>query len=173
MFKAKLIDDPAFYRMRKKVLLLGLPSFALIGFLSGQLSLPLPYFAGILVLIGFLIAWRIRTHKLASSMVRNRQIEITSDAIRLLSGHGKILETIPVTDVTGVTVKETWAIPEERIQDLIRELKGKPLENYLIVQQGQEERRFDILLDSYYMIEQLKKVIDDWQARGLIIETVS
>ena len=64
-------------------------------------------------------------------------------------------------------------MPEERIQDLIRELKGKPLENYLIVQQGQEERRFDILLDSFYMIEQLKKVIDDWQDRGLILETVS
>lgn len=173
MFKAKLIDDPAFYRMRKMVLILGLPTFALIGFLSGQLHLPLPYFVGILALIGFLTAWRIRTHKRASSMVRNRNIEISTDTIRIVSGHGKILETIPVADLTGVTVKETWAIPEERIQDLIRELKGKSLENYLIIQQNQEDRRFDFVLDSYYMIEQLKHVINDWQAKGLITETVS
>ena len=174
MFKAKLIDDPAYYKMRRMVFLIGLPSFALIGFLSGQWALPLPYFVGILALIGLLTAWRIRTHKRASSMVRNRSIEISTDAIRLLSGHGRILETFPVTELSGVTIKETWAMPEEKIQDLIRELRGNPLENYLIVHQpGQDDRRFDFVLDSYYTIEQLKKVVADWQARGLITETVS
>ncbi|MCF8237395.1 MAG: hypothetical protein K9I85_04510 [Saprospiraceae bacterium] len=172
MFKAKLIDDPAYYRLRKKMLLVGFPVAALLGIFFGQMQTALPYFVGTLIVLGLYTAWRIRTHKRASSMVRNRSIEISSDNIRILSGHGKILETISVGEQDRLVVKEAYAIPEETIHDLIREIKGKGLENYMLIRRGEEEIRFDFFLDSYYMIEQLKKIIADWQARGLDIQTV-
>ncbi len=172
MFKAKLIDDPAYYKLRKKLLILGLPAAILMGLFFGQTQIHLPYFLAILTLIGIMTAWRIHTHKRSASMVRNRSIEISPETIRILSDHGKILETIPVSELDRIAVKETYALPEETIQDLVREIKGHGLENYMIIQQGDEERRFDFYLDSHYMIEQLKKVIADWQTRGLDLRMI-
>jgi hypothetical protein len=58
-------------------------------------------------------------------------------------------------------------MPQESIADIVQEMKGKPKQNFIIIERNEQFQKFDFLVDSYYMLKQLDKIIEQWQQRGI------
>lgn len=171
MFKAKLIDDPGYYSITRKLILLGLVGGILSGIWFISIETPLGWMV-LLPAFGF-ATWRMWINRKAADMVRNRKIEITPEMITVKSRQGKIMEAIPMDSVSQITLKDTYRLPDETVQDLVQSLKGKSIENFVILHAHNREFRFDFALDSHFMIGQLKKVVSEWQKAGTEITWVA
>lgn len=171
MFKAKLIDDPRYYSTTRKLSLLGLVGGILSGIWFISIETPLGWMV-LLIAFGF-ATWRVWINRKAAEMVCNRKIEISPEMITVKSSQGKILESIPTDSVSQITLKDTYRLPDETVQDLVQSLKGKSIENYVVLHEKNKERRFDIALDSHFMIEQLKKVVSEWEKAGKEIKWIA
>ncbi len=74
-------------------------------------------------------------------------IEITPDRITIKSRQAKILESIAVTNLELIALKDPYALPYDSIQYLFHEFQGRDFRNYLIIRLQGKERRFDFVLD--------------------------
>ena len=106
-------------------------------------------------------------------MIRNRQIALSTESITVTAADGRILETIPLMDVQQVYLLPEYRQPEENVQSLVDSLKGKSFQNYFIIQARNEQRRFDFVLESHYMITQLNKVTAEWKQAGENVKFIS
>ena len=166
MFKAKLIEEADYYRLRRKHLILFLLIAIPTGILANFYELPLWLtIIGLIVYVLF-FAFAIRNQKGMSSLLGHRMIEIDEDEIRIKTKNGKDVETFSPKSLTRIIVKEKYTIPHESMSDLTKEAKGKPTINYISIHSNQKEHRFDFELDSHYMISQLEKVISGWKSHG-------
>lgn len=173
MFKANLINSPSYYKVRRFTFLMALyPSALVIAIIL--ISNNFPWYAVALV---FLLSmgidfWKIRAEKKVRSRSTGNQIEISDEAIRILGTSGEVVETLKVADASGILVKEAYAIPGDTLAGLFKEAQGKTLQNFIVYQAGPKKVRYDFVIESYYMIEQLKKVIQNWQERGVAVGMV-
>lgn len=169
MFKAKLIDNKAYYNLRIKQLILMLIPMAPIFMLNFY---EIPLWVSIVLMGAYLLVLAImwRNQQSMNGMLGNQLIEVDETEIRIKSNDGKSQETIRMDALQKVILKEEYGIPQENMQELKEELMGKPKENYLIIQQEGSQRKLDFEIDSYYKINQLNKVIKGWISKGYSIE---
>lgn len=170
MFKANLINSPQYYKVRRFALIMALYPGALAVVVVARL----PWYWAVPV---FLLAmgidlWKIRANKKVKALSSGHQIEISDEAIRILSNSGEVIETLKVADASGILVKEAYGIPGDTLAGLFKEAQGKTLQNFIVYQAGAQKVRYDFVIESYYMIEQLKKVIQNWQAKGVAVRMV-
>jgi hypothetical protein len=59
------------------------------------------------------------------------------------------------------------------MKDLGKEIAGNAKQNYLILQQNGQDRRIDFEIDSYFMLRQLEKLIENWESKGYNIARVN
>ncbi len=170
MFKAKLINNPAYYRVRRYALLLILYPGTLVIVLMA--NLPIGWMIPIFLVAMGIDLWKIRMHKKMSTLSTGNKIEINEAFIRISKDSGELLEELAVADASGILVKETYAIPADTLARLFGEMKGKVLKNYLIYESGTTTKRYDFVIDSYYQIDQLKQVVQQWQASGAAVGMV-
>ena len=170
MFKAKLINDEAYYRLRNMQLIFSFASSIAIGLLVNFFDLPLwvALIIGGLLIIGIILSFR--NQRTLNSMIGKKRIELDDSEIRIISKKGDQQETIPFGAVDKIILKKEYGLPQESMSEIADELKGQPKRNYLIIQQNDQQRKFDFELDSYYMLNQLNKVIDGWMKKGYTIE---
>ena len=172
MFKAKLIADPSYYRLRRRRALL-----ALLPIIPGALILDvfdLPVGIAVAAVLAYAAAlWLVfRNQKSLDSFVGNQTIEIDGQAIRVLDHSGRPTENYALDRVDKLLLKKTYGFPEETLADMADELKGNPKKNFIIVEQGGQRHQFDFVVDSYYSLKQLDKLIDGWSRRAYPIERV-
>ncbi|TNE65972.1 MAG: hypothetical protein EP344_02735 [Bacteroidetes bacterium] len=170
MFRANLIDTPDYYKLRRQLLLFGFLLSGFMGLLANFYTIPHLWLIIVLILTGLVFYYFFQTQKEVTATTGNRKIEIDSGYIRVKSNAGKILEEINLEQADRITVQETYGIPAENIHEVIKELRGENLQNVLIIHYKGHQRRFDFILDSYYMIEQLKKSVDAWKASGIRVD---
>lgn len=166
MFKAKLIEDKTYYRLRRRQLLFLLLPAIPFGILVNFFDLPIwltTIGLGAYILI---LYFGVKNQKGMFSLLGNRIIEIDYDAIRIKSKNGMSLESFDPNSVQLIRIKESYNIPNEKVKDMTREAKGNPTTNYISILTNDQELRFDFELDSYYMITQLDKVISHWKNKG-------
>jgi hypothetical protein len=173
MFKASLIENQKYYKLKRKLLLIGIPSAILIGFIANFWEFPFLWFTVILVLTIGIMFIQNRIHKRISFFTNNRGIEIDDEFIRIKSKSGEIEEQINIDSVNKIVVKNNYSFPEENLKEIFREMKGDQLKNFIIINIGGQSKKFEFTMDSYYMIEQIKKVINHWQTKGINIQTVT
>ena len=173
MFKASLIENQKYYNLKRKLLLIGIPSSILIGFIVNFWQFPFLGFTVILVITIGIIFIQNRINKRISVFSKNRGIEIDNEFIRIKSKSGDIEEQINIDSVNKIVVKNNYSIPEENLKEIFREMKGDQLKNFIIINIGGQSKKFEFTMDSYYMIEQIKKVISHWQTKGINIQTMT
>jgi|GEM_PF-2399271 hypothetical protein len=173
MFKANLINSPSYYKVRRFTFLMALyPSTLVIAIILISNNYPW-YLVALIFLVSMGIDfWKIRAEKKAKALSTGNQIEISDEAIRILGTSGEVVETLKVADASGILVKEAYAIPGDTLAGLFKEARGKTLQNFIVYQAGSQKVRYDFVIESYYMIEQLKKVIQSWQAKGVAVGMV-
>lgn len=169
MFKGTLIEDEKYYNLRSKQLLyILLPSIA-IGLLVNFYQMPIWITVGTII---FYFSIMILTSINLKRMVKmaNKKIEINSKQIFLKEKNGNLIETITLESSAILKLKDNYKIAQETISDLKEEIKGNVEKHYIIVKQQNQERRFDFEINSYYMLNQLKKVVQQWQKEDYSIE---
>ena len=173
MFKAKLIEDKKYYSLRSnQLILMFLPSIP-IGIII--LFYRIPIWINALMIV-FYIAAIILTAKIQrkiNSILGNKFIEIDNEEIRIKSKKGINEETIDLNKVEKIILKDEYSFHQETIKEVGQELTGKTKQNFVIIQQNSQERQFDFEFDSYYMINQLNKMIETWKMKGYNIERMN
>ncbi|NUN98998.1 MAG: hypothetical protein HUU01_00125 [Saprospiraceae bacterium] len=167
MFKANLINSPQYYKVRRFALIMFLYPGALVVVVVGQL----PWYWAVPV---FLLAmgidlWKIKVNKQAKALSTGHRIEISDEAIRILSDSGEVVEALNVADASGILVKDAYGIPGDTFSGFFKEVQGKTLQNFIVYQAGTQKVRYDFVIESNYMIEQLKKIIQNWQEKGIVV----
>lgn len=172
MFKARLIENNKYYSLRSKQIILILFPSILIGIIANFYQFP--FWITITAIGIYVLTFKkvIANQKLMNSMIQDKSIEIDETEIRIKSNKNNQIETINIEDVKKVLVKKEYRIPQESIKEITKEIKGKPKKNYLIIHQKNEQRKFDFEIDSYFMINQLDKIIEKWIRKGYKIEKV-
>ena len=172
MFKAKLIDNKDFYKLKNKHFwLLILPSIP-IAILSNFLLFPAWLTALTVVCYIMLFVFTSKNQKVMNSMVGQNNIEIDENEIRIKSQKGRTLEVLKIENLEKIVLQKVYGIPQETMKDMVNEFKGTTRKNYLIIQKENKKRKFDFEIESHYMITQLNKIIDSWNEKGLKIEKV-
>ena len=171
MFKGTLIDNQDYYKLRsKQILYIMLPSLA-IGLLVNFYSMPIWV---TIAAINFYIAIVILTSKNQKSInkVTYKKIEIDNQKIQIKEKDGQIVETINLEPNNLIKVKAKYKIAQETASDLKEEIKGNNEKHYIIIKKNEIERRIDFEIDSYYMLKQLSKVIEQWEKEDYKIQYV-
>jgi hypothetical protein len=172
MFRAKLIENKDYYKLRRKHLLLMFLPFIPIALLVNFYQIPI--WLTILMIALYVAAniIMVRNHKQLSLILGNRLIEIGIDEIRIKSKN-VTEEIIKLNKLEKILLKDEYSIHQETIKEVGQELTGKTRQNYIILHQNNKARQFDFEIDSYYMINQLNKVIESWKMKGYTIERIN
>ena len=172
MVKGKLIEDINYYKLRSKQFLLFVLPSILIGFIVNIFKMPKWIsFVTIALYISVMIL-AIRNQKKILKL-SNKLIEIDATEIRLKSDKGSLIETIKLENLDKIILKEEYSMPQETMKDLKEEIAGKANMHYLEIFQNGSRKRIDFELNSYYMLEQLKKTIEIWKHNNFNIEYVN
>ena len=114
-----------------------------------------------------------KIRKKADSLIENKRIEVSDKSIHIINADKSLYAEYEINELSHLFVKDVYAIPEENIKDFINEFRGDGRKNYIIYNTDNKSVRFDFVIDSYYMIEQLKKVVTSWKANNVTVESVS
>ena len=173
MFKAKLIENENYYNLRsKQVLLMFLPSIP-IGLLVNFYSIPIWLTVLMIAVYLLLAALMTKNQKQINSILSNKIIEIDEKEIRIMSNKGIRAETISLEKIDKLILKNEYSIPQETIKEIGKEIVGNTKQNYLILQHNGQDRKIDFEIDSYFMLKQLDKLIDNWNSKGYNIVRIN
>lgn len=100
----------------------------------------------------------------------NKLIEIDDKEIRIRSSEGTLIESFDVNDVNKIVVKEEYTMPQETLKDMKEEISGRPNMHFIEIESNEKRVRIDFVLETYYMIVQLKKVINIWKQNNSTLE---
>jgi len=171
MFKGTLIENEEYYNLRSKQILLFMIPTISIALLANFLHMPIWIIIGaILLFVGIMFLMTKNQKKIVK--IANKQIEIDSKQILLKESNGNVIESIKLHVGTQIKLKDDYKMSQETIADLKEEITGNAEKHFVIVKQENSERRFDFEISSYYMQNQLKKVIQDWGNEDYLIEYV-
>jgi hypothetical protein len=173
MFKAKLIENESYYKLRSKQLLLillpSIPFGLLVNFYKIPIWLTIVMF-GFYILAIILVS---KNQKQMNSILGNKLIEIDEEEIRIKSKTGIQQEVIRLAEIDKLILKKKYSMPQETIMEIGSEINGNAKQNYLIFQKDSKKRKLDFEIDSYFMIEQINKIIEKWEVKGYEIERVA
>ena len=172
MFKAKLIEKESFYKLkREQILYMFIPSI-LIGLLINFYALPIWLIIILVVIYLLLLFLTSKNLKQINAITGNKTIEIKEEEISIKNNNNGERETIHLNHQDKIILKANYALAQETIAEIGKELSGQAKENYLILEQNTKQRRLDFEIETHYMIEQLNKVIQVWEEKGFNIEKV-
>ena len=167
MFRSKLIENTAYYKIKMYFFLTGIISAFLIQFSEWYIGWSI---LGIIIfLFGSILAALIQKGygDQMKLFFGNKRIEISESAIKILNNKKEVLQLYDISKVKKITILDQYKIPDDKLLDLI---KLNPRNNFLILQMEEEEIRLDFEIDSYYGIKQLEKVIDSWNKNGINLQ---
>ena len=136
MFKASLIEDPEYYRLRRKLLLIVVPSSIGIGLLGNFAEMPIIWLVFILLGVLGIMLYQFRIHKGISLIAKNRKIEIDQNRICIRSKDGIIEEQFLLNEIDQVVVKEDYTLPGDDLKKEWQVIKGNPSKNFLLLKKG-------------------------------------
>ena len=170
MFKAKLITNPRYYALRRQQLLLPFLIVMPVAFLVNPFKWPIWITIGAFC-IYILVAWLTwRNEQKIKAATGEQRLEIEADTIRILDGKGQIIETILPHTIDKIEVKNSYAMPQESIKDMVQEMKGYPQRHYIRMVKAGQTRQLDFEVDTHYMLNQLRKILSAWEQAGYAIK---
>lgn len=171
MFKGKLIEDKGFYRLKGRQFILMVSTGGLAGIFIHLDTIPWWSSATVVAMYIGSMVYLYRDQKQISKIFGKKIIRINEKGIRIQT-EKKQIEEILIEEVDKVLVKETYRFHEDDLKKIWKIMDGKPKEDYLLVQVGEMERRFDFEIESEFMANRLSQVILQWKTAGHSIEII-
>ena len=172
MFKAKLITDQAYYNYRKRSLVfLVLPAIATVLLVNFY---ELPVWITMLALGAYVVIlyFKLKNSNRLKGAAGGGTIEIEDGLLSVKNNNGQSTLEIQLDQADKIEIPHAFGLPLESFKDMAEELAGQPLKNFIIISKGQEEQRYDFIIDSHYMLGQFDKLIKAWILRGYPVETI-
>lgn len=171
LFKGNLIEDQKYYTLRSRQLLYFiLPSLA-IGLLVNFYKLPIGVtIAAIIFCLAIMFLTKRNQDEIRK--VTKKRIELTKNAIEIKELKGKIIESFKIEKNTKLFIKADYKMVQEAMSDLKEEIKGNTEKHFIVIESINIKRRFDFEIESYFMLNQLEKIVQIWQGENLSIEYV-
>lgn len=173
MFKAKLIEKENYYKLRSKQLLLMLLPSIPIAFLVQFYQIPIWVSVLMIGVYITLFVYILKNQKQINAILGNRIIEMDQNEIIIKSKKGVEEERINLNNVEKIILNDEYKMAQENLKDFGEELRGKAKRNYIILQQNGHKRQLDFEIDSHYKINQINKLIENWEKNGFIIEQMN
>ncbi len=163
MFKANLIENKDYYRLKNNKLLLIILIGLSVNFIFIYHQIPFGLMITILSLYIFLIALIIRKLIKLKSVCKDKQVLFGEQEISVINKNGQKEILIDLNKIEKLMVKETYFFSQEEIAENTKQ-------NYIIIQKNkQNKRKLAFEIDSYYMINQLNQLISQWKAKKIPI----
>ena len=171
MFKAKLIESPVFYNYRKRTFIYAILGVLPVGVLVNYDTLPVwVTILGLLVSAGFFVL-QVRTLNKIKSITGNSQIELDSNMLRVKNNKGQQGFEMDLDHAEKITIPKNYGMPKESILSP-DEVSLNPKKNFIEISTGQQKKKFEFLMESYYMSTQFDNLIQSWMKKGYSIERV-
>lgn len=168
--KAKLIEDQKYYLLRsKKFWMMFLPAIP-VSIIFNLFEASLWVISGFVVLYIGLIIYDYLNQKRMRKYSENKMVEMDAEEIRITTKKGEVVEAVHLSKLEKIILKDDYSMPMENLKDIGQELTGNYKQNYVMLQRGGQQKRWDFEVDSYYMFNQLKKLIGEWEMRGFWVE---
>ena len=165
MFTGDIITDQQFYTFRRKeVLFLLFPSILLVAVqvFSENLYLTL----GLALIVFLLLYFSIQNRKQLKQSKSNLQLCITTDQIEIRTEDKEVKKWYKMDEIEQISLESEFSFPDETIKDLVQ---NKLYRNVLRFTHKSEPVEIDFLFDSYYQMEQLKKLRLHWEKSGILV----
>lgn len=170
MFKAKLINDFNYYRLLRIGSIIGAIGIIVVLFPFHALGIPIGLMLLLCIPIIGLYPYMQRHRQRFEKTFEGTSIAMDATKITLLKDENQRI--IPIKELDKIIVLENYRIPDDGIKLMWNGFMGRPQKNFIIIEQKGERQRFDFIIDSYYGIGQIKKVIQQWIEKGMIVEKI-
>jgi len=172
MFKGGLIENNAYYVWRKRVLLFGFP-FAMSMGITSHILTDLPIYWVILGVIAILIIYiEYRIQKKFKEVQPDKILEIRDKTISIKTKKGELINEIPAENYDEIEINISAKLTDDTAADMYKNARKGYSKNYIRLKKNTESVNFDFVIESYYMLEQMKKVAQHWKALGYNINLV-
>jgi len=172
MFKANLIEDSEFYsRRRIKVIFYFLPAIPIV-FLINYNGLPIWVIILALLIYITVLFIGLRNAKKLTALSQERIMELDESTLRVKSKGKVLLLEIHLNTIDKIAISKEYGIPEESMKDIVKEISGKAKKNFIVISNCDLNQRFDFIIESYFMLQQLERVVESWVKRGYLIDRV-
>lgn len=168
MFKAKLIESPTYYSLKNKQILLFILYTIFFSLMYNMFSFPLSLGGLAIVGMALVIFFMIKNGKATRELISKSTLQVDENCLRIFSGKENMVQSFELGKLNRITVKKQYQIPEDTMGKAVKELAKDAVvgKNYLTVEQDGKTHQFDFVIDSYYMIQQLEKLITAWEQKG-------
>jgi len=167
MFKAKIIQDDKYFSTKKWLL-----NFGLIGSFLGGLSYFIFYienpwmYAILLVLTLILFYIKYQFESKINHFLGKKSLAINKDFLTIDEGNSEM--TIPMKELSNLSISKELMALEVQDNALSTVRPVSELSNIFKFRTHDKEYSFHLVIDSYYMVEQLKKLIQNWEMNGMV-----
>ncbi len=184
MFVGRYIEERKYYDYLKKIY-----SYDFICLISAIIFLVLVlldllfgfHFQNIVAIYSIVLLilnyFKIRKYKKSIKFIKNAIVEIDDDFIKIKTKNNTESEQkIDLSKVDKIYVKKDYFYTDlDKTKNVIalKFNKYKFPEHYIIVESGGKKKRIDFVFESYYMVEELKKIINQWKNKGYKIEEIN
>ncbi|MBK9255503.1 MAG: hypothetical protein IPM42_08455 [Saprospiraceae bacterium] len=172
MFKAGLVENNQYYVWRRRVLMFGFPFALSMGFTSHILT-DLPVYWVILAIITIIIIYfEFRIQKKFKEFQPEKLIEIKDKNIILKNKNGAVIREIQPEKYENIEISLNAKLPDDSFSDLVKNIRDGYSINYIKLSNHKDNVVLNFVIDSFYMIEQLKKTAQHWKSLGYNINLV-
>lgn len=172
MFKAKMVESEIFYKHRRRQTILIYTPIMLLSLGSFLLNFT-PYVPLAIVLLQLIslpfVYWQT---KKVESFLGKSVIEINEERIIIKSKENKTEDVIHVDKLDKLELKSEYKLPLATQEEVNKEMYGEVEEVCIIVHQNGTERKLSFVPDSFYMVKQLNKIVNTWEAKDLPIKWI-
>ncbi|MCB0688247.1 MAG: hypothetical protein KDC53_17035 [Saprospiraceae bacterium] len=159
MFKAKLIGDKSYFRLKRITAILSVFSIVLFCLINPVNELSWPWLIVLCTISGVIIFYSKRIEQRLIRVIQD-QIQIDYESITIVDNRGKVKDKINISDADRIILKETFKLPLDKIAD-------KHLKNFITIDIHNKLHTFDFIPESYYMLKQLGKIVERWRESNI------
>ncbi|NNE26155.1 MAG: hypothetical protein HKN09_04880 [Saprospiraceae bacterium] len=167
-FKAKVIESPEYYKLKRKLLwfnVFPISIFIIPSVIVEESSLLV---IGLIVIIGYMFLVQKKLSEKYIGLFDQRKLVVDKDTIGIYNKKKELLESYPLSELNSLEINTNFNMDQESHKEIIQELAGITRRNSIVLKPV--GKSFDFAFDSYYMIEQLKKLVQHWQASDINIK---
>ncbi len=165
MFKAKIVENTEYYKLKRR-------TSVLLGFFILVLILIQQDFGfwQVLVVITVLIAFFVVEKKWISkmnSMVQKHTLKLDLNGIEVIDKKKNVIKSFIPSVLKQIELVALQALPAYDVGDVRDEFIGPLDKNRIIIDDGNDKYEYEFLIDSHYMLKQLDKIIEHWSNQNI------
>ncbi len=181
MFVGKIIENSEYYKIRNRVnIYFGIycmiiaPLFLILILCNcefvNKFVISLVNFIMLIIIVT--LKYHVQKKIKNAELMGKHIIKIDKDTIHICSAKNdkEIEEKINIQDANLITVKKDYKMPGEKFIDFFKIIFGKYPKNFIKIQTPDTTRNIYFYFDTYYMLNELKNIIKNWEIKGYNIK---